>query len=198
MIKNIAIMNPKSPTRLVTNAFLPATAAGVALEPERDEQVRAEPDALPAEEGDEEADAEHQHEHREDEQVEVGEEAAEALVAVHVPDRVEVDQRADAGDEQDPGHRQRVGEKPMSTWRRPGREPREEVDDVHPHLVRQRRACAKNITTDQTNASAISAVAIQPAFGSPMRLPNSSSTTAPSSGQRGHDPDQVEEIARAH
>ena len=60
MMRNIASMNPKSPTRLATNAFLPATAARVALEPERDQQVRAEPDALPAEEGDEEAAAEHE------------------------------------------------------------------------------------------------------------------------------------------
>ena len=55
---------------------------------------------------------------------------------------------------------------------------------------------AKNITTDPTNARPTRPVAIQPAIGSPMRLPKSSRTTAPSSGQRRHDPDQVEEIAR--
>ena len=67
-------MKPKSPTRLVTNAFLPATAAALRSNQNEIEQVRAEADALPAEEGHEEADAEHEHEHRGGEQVQVGEE----------------------------------------------------------------------------------------------------------------------------
>ena len=54
-IRNIASMKPKSPTRLVTNAFLPATAAELRSNQNEIEQVRAEADALPAEEGDEEA-----------------------------------------------------------------------------------------------------------------------------------------------
>ena len=108
-IRNIASRKPTSPTRLVTNAFLPATAAALRSNQNDDEQVRAEADALPAEEGDEEARAEDEHQHRGGEQVQVGEEPAEALVAVHVADRIEVDQRADAGDEQDPRDRQRVG-----------------------------------------------------------------------------------------
>ncbi len=61
-----------------------------------------------------------------------------------------------------------------------------------------RSSMAKNITIDATNERPTIAVANQPANGSPMRLPNSRRTTAPNSGQRGHDPDQVEEIARAH
>ena len=48
-----------------------------------------------------------------------------------------------------------------------------------------RSSMAKSITTDHTNASPISVVAIQPATGSPMRLPNSSRTTAPRSGSAG-------------
>src|SRR3954447_8480668 len=47
-------------------------------------------------------------------------------------------------------------------------------------------ACsAKNITTDATNASAINAVASQPALGSPIFLPKSNNTTAPSAGNAG-------------
>ena len=44
---------------------------------------------------------------------------------------------------------------------------------------------AKNVITDPTNASEHNTVAIQPATGSPMRLPKSSSTTAPSAGSAG-------------
>ena len=110
--RNIASMKPKSPMRFVTNAFLPADGVGLAREPERDEQVAAGADALPAEEGDQEVVAQHEAEHREDEQVQVDEELREVLVAVHVADRVQVDQRADAGDEQRHRDRQRVDEEP--------------------------------------------------------------------------------------
>src|SRR5579884_132619 len=44
---------------------------------------------------------------------------------------------------------------------------------------------AKNMTPDQTNVSPDSVVAIQPDSGSPMRLPNSSSTAEPTSGSSG-------------
>ena len=44
---------------------------------------------------------------------------------------------------------------------------------------------APNITSDHTNAASMSPVAIQPALGSPRRLPKSSSTAAPISGSRG-------------
>src|SRR5258706_13686578 len=44
---------------------------------------------------------------------------------------------------------------------------------------------AKKAMHDEAKANPISAVAIQPAFGSPMRFPNNSSTTAPSAGNAG-------------
>ncbi len=44
---------------------------------------------------------------------------------------------------------------------------------------------AKNITIDAMNESTTRLVAIQPAMGSPMRLPNSSRNTAPNSGSAG-------------
>ena len=70
---------------------------GRVVEPEADQQVGGEPHALPADEQHHEVLAEHQHEHEEQEQVQVREIARVALVAVHVADRVDVDQRADAG-----------------------------------------------------------------------------------------------------
>ncbi len=76
-------------------------------EPEGDQQVRAEADALPAEEQQQVAVGQDEHEHREHEQVEVGEEAVVALVAVHVADGVVVHHAADDADHQqhDPGER---------------------------------------------------------------------------------------------
>src|SRR4051812_22496954 len=44
---------------------------------------------------------------------------------------------------------------------------------------------AKNAITDARNASAIVIVASQPAFGSPIRLPNSSRIAAPTAGSSG-------------
>ena len=46
--RNIAIRKPKSPIRLTMNAFLPASALALLAEPEADQQVGAEPDALPS------------------------------------------------------------------------------------------------------------------------------------------------------
>src|SRR5437899_3311899 len=44
---------------------------------------------------------------------------------------------------------------------------------------------AKNAITEATNDKKTIAVANQPAFGSPIRLPTSSSTTAPTAGKTG-------------
>ena len=70
--------------------------------------------------------AEHEQQHREDEQVQVDEELREVLVAVHVADRVQVDQRADAGDEQRHRDRQRVGEEPGLDRQAAGGQPLEQ------------------------------------------------------------------------
>ena len=50
--------------RLAMNAFLPACAFGVVCVPEADEQVAAEPDALPADEQSTQVVAEDEDEHR--------------------------------------------------------------------------------------------------------------------------------------
>src|SRR5690606_1556507 len=70
------------------------------LVPEADEEERADADALPPHEHQREAVGEHEHEHRGHEEVELGEVAGVARVAPHVADRVDVDQEADAGDDQ--------------------------------------------------------------------------------------------------
>jgi hypothetical protein len=77
-------------------------------EPEADQQVRAEANALPAEEHDQEVLRQHQHQHGGGEQVQPREVGAAPVVGGHVADRVEVDQRADPGDHQRQGGRELV------------------------------------------------------------------------------------------
>jgi hypothetical protein len=62
----------------------------------------------------------HEHQHREHEQVQVGEEAPFLAVAVHVPDRVGVDQEPDAGDDEQHDHGERVDEDRHVRLERPG------------------------------------------------------------------------------
>ena len=88
--------------------LLARVARALLVEPEADQQVGAEPDALPADEQDGIVRAEHQRQHREHEQVQVGHVAGVARVVAHVPDRVDVDQEADEGDDQDHHRRERV------------------------------------------------------------------------------------------
>ena len=93
-------MTPQSPTRLTTKAFMPARGLLVVLVPEADEQVAAEADALPAEEHDDEVVPEDEEQHREDEEVQVREEAPVGRLRLHVGARVDVDERADARDDE--------------------------------------------------------------------------------------------------
>ena len=83
---------------------------GRALPPEADQQVRREADEAPAGEQEDEVAGQHEQQHREDEEVEVGEEPLLLGVAVHVADRVGVDQEADAGDDEQHHGRERVDE----------------------------------------------------------------------------------------
>ena len=73
-----------------------------------DQQIRTQPDALPADEHQSVGVAEHEDQHEEDEEVQIGEEPVVAPVAVHVAGGVDVDQKADAGDHQDHHCGQRV------------------------------------------------------------------------------------------
>ena len=94
------------------------------LVPVADEQVRAEADALPADEHDQVVAAQHQREHEEAEQVQVREVArhAAARLVVHVGGRVDVDQEPDPRDDQDHHRRQRIeAERPRDVQRRRSR-----------------------------------------------------------------------------
>ncbi len=74
------------------------------LVPEADEQVAAQADRLPADVQQQEVVGQDQQQHAEHEQVEVGEEAPQPAVAVHVADRVDVDEEAHrAHDQQEHG-----------------------------------------------------------------------------------------------
>ncbi len=119
--------------------LLAGGGVGLLVEPEADQQVRTEPDALPADEEHEQVLAQDQRHHREDEQVQVGEEALVAVVVAHVAQRVDVDQEADARHDQrhDPAQRiQREAEIDMQ-----GSEAQPRRDDVRqqPRLGRKRR-----------------------------------------------------------
>ena len=125
-------MKPKSPIRVVTNAFLPATAAARRSNQKETRRYEQQPDALPPEERHEEARAEHEDQHRGDEQVHVREEAREARVAVHVADAKTWISVAIAGDEEDERHRERVDEEAHLHLQPTRRQPREQVLHVGP------------------------------------------------------------------
>ena len=80
------------------------------LVPVADEQVRAQADRLPADVQEQEVVGQDQQQHAEHEQVQVGEEAPHAPVAVHVADGVDVDQEADRAHHQEQDRGQRVHE----------------------------------------------------------------------------------------
>ena len=84
------------------------------LIPEPDQQVRAEPHALPAHEHDEQAVAQHEQQHERGEEVQVREVARvlRRLLLDHVGRRIDVDEEADAGDDQDHHRRQRIEPEP--------------------------------------------------------------------------------------
>ncbi len=97
-----------SPTTLMTNALRDAATADGRSVIEADQQVRREADEAPADEQSDEVVGEHEREHREHEEVQVGEEARERVLAGHVADRVDVDQEADAGDDHRPDQRDAI------------------------------------------------------------------------------------------
>ncbi len=73
-----------------------------------DQEVRAEPDALPAHEEEREVVREDEREHREHEEVQVREVAAVPFLVLHVADAVDVDERPDERDEREHERRERV------------------------------------------------------------------------------------------
>ncbi len=90
------------------------------VEPERDQQVRAQAHALPAQEHQQVVVGQDEDEHGEHEEVQVGEEAVVAAVAAHVADRVVVHEHADrADDDQHDGRRASRPGSPTATWKLP-------------------------------------------------------------------------------
>ena len=79
--------------------FARARLVGV-LEPETDQQVGSEAHAFPSHEQDQQRPSQHERQHEEKEKVQVSEVAGVAGVLLHVAHRVEVDQRAHAGDDE--------------------------------------------------------------------------------------------------
>ncbi len=77
-------------------------------EPEADQQIGAEAYQFPAEKEHRVVTGEDEGEHRGGEEVEIGEEAVESLVAVHVADGEDVDQGPDPGHDQHHQRRQRI------------------------------------------------------------------------------------------
>ena len=67
-------------------------------------------------------------EHEEHEEVQIGEEAAVALLVRHVADGVDVDQEADAGDDQQHDERELIEHEGEVARKRAGRDPR--ADDA--------------------------------------------------------------------
>ena len=92
--------NPKSPMRLTTNAFLPAFAAEGLLKPEPNEEIGSETDALPSDEHQQCIACQHQNRHEKKEQIQVGEVAPVSFFVAHVADGIHMDEKANAGDDE--------------------------------------------------------------------------------------------------
>ena len=155
---------------------------GRSVRPEPDQQVGRQADALPAGVQGDERVAQHQQQHRRDEQVQVREELAPVGVVRHVADRVDVDQRADTGDQQHEGQRQRVDEQPEVDVQRPDWIQVNTVHRVHPVVRRLAERRAKKTTTPSTNAAITVAQPMRWPIRSSSRPPTSS-TIAPASGR---------------
>jgi hypothetical protein len=96
------------------------------LEPEADEKIGAEADALPAHEHHKEVRSHDQDEHGKGEQVEAGEVARRAALAGHVSGGIDVDQEADPCDDQDHDRAQGVELERQRRLESAGLDPREQ------------------------------------------------------------------------
>ena len=130
--RKMANRKPDVADPVVDEGLLAGTGRRVPGEPEGDQPVRAGAHPLPPDEGHQQVAPEHQDEHRGHEEVHVEEELRVVLVALHVADRVQVDETADAGHEQDHGHRQRVDVEAGVDLQAVDRDPRPQVLGVRP------------------------------------------------------------------
>ena len=83
----------------------------VIVVPKTDQRIGAQAHAFPTDEQQQQAIAQNQRKHRRGEQVEIGKEAPKRIVVVHVAGGVDVDETADAGDDEDHHRRKRIDQK---------------------------------------------------------------------------------------
>ncbi len=110
---------------------------GGPLEPESDQEVAAQAHALPTDEEDEKIRAENQGEHEENKQVEINKVAHRAPVAVHVPNRVNVNEGADPGDDQRHHRGKRIEHETGVDSEGPDGYPLEQIGANQPLVLRQ-------------------------------------------------------------
>jgi hypothetical protein len=97
--------------RLTIKAFLATRVGGkLLLEPETDQQVRAQTHTLPADKHHQEVVAQYQQQHRTHKQVQIGEVALVTRILRHVADRVDMDPETNKGHHKQHHRRQRVEE----------------------------------------------------------------------------------------
>ena len=80
--------------------LLAGIGGALLAEVETDEQIGTEPDAFPTHKHQEEIVGENQHQHREHEEIQISEETVVALFMRHVASGVNVDEKADSGDDE--------------------------------------------------------------------------------------------------
>ncbi len=91
--------------------FHAGVGCGRFLEPEADEEIGGETDAFPADEHQKGVAGQHQNGHEEEEEVQVAEVARVAFFMGHVAGGVDVDEEADAGDDQEHDERELIEDK---------------------------------------------------------------------------------------
>ena len=94
--------------RLTMKALLPAMALAVILVPKTNEQIGAETDAFPADEKHQKIISQHQQKHEENKQVQVNEEPDHPFIMAHVAESIDMDQKTDAGDDEQHYRGQRI------------------------------------------------------------------------------------------
>jgi hypothetical protein len=98
------------------------------LEPEADQQIGGQTHAFPAEEHLGEVVRGDQHQHGEGEERQVGEEARTMRVVMHVPDRIEVDERRHRVDDDQHDRRQRIDAQSPGDVDAAGLDPAQDLD----------------------------------------------------------------------
>ena len=168
------------------------------LVPVADQQVRAEADALPAHEHHQEVVPQDEHEHEEAEQVQVAEEARDAAARLvgHVGRRIDVDQRADAGDDEQhhpgqrieaeaPGHLE-AADGAVAHLQRNRRNPLRDDDVVGARLGGQRQQLPERDQRQAERARPSSRTRRRrPALRENERIPTRPLMAAPMPGSRG-------------